>query len=93
MTNLNGVFFQVAIFLPKVAPDYLPMLIMGSCSIFGGILSLLLPETLGALLPETIADMQSFKLNDKKFFQCWSKAKLKARMEELEMAKKKGAEF
>ena len=64
------------------------MLILGSCSIFGGILSLLLPETLGALLPETITDVQAFKYNNKKFFECWSKAKLKTRIEELENAKK-----
>ena len=80
---------QVAIFLPKVAPDYpyLTMLILGSCSILGGLLSLLLPETLGSLLPETITDVQSFKHNNKKFFECWSKTKLRSRIEKLENAK------
>ena len=64
------------------------MLILGSCSILGGLLSLLLPETLGSLLPETIKDVQSLKHNNKKFFECWSKAKLRSRIEELENAKK-----
>ena len=65
------------------------MLILGSCSILGAMLSLLLPETLGALLPETIEDMETFKHNDKKFFECWSKAKLNSRIEALELAKRR----
>ena len=80
---------QVAIFLPKIAPGYLPMLILGSCSILGAMLSLLLPETLGVLLPETIEDMETFKHNDKKFFECWTKTKLNTRIEALELAKKR----
>ena len=64
------------------------MVIMGGCAILGGILSLLLPETLGAMLPETIEEIGLLKQNDKKFFQCWSKAKLKARLQELEDIKK-----
>ena len=63
------------------------MLVLGSCSILGGVLSLLLPETLGSLLPETITDVQSLKNNNKKFFECWSKSKLRSRIEELENAK------
>ena len=63
------------------------MLVLGSCSILGGILSLLLPETLGSLLPETITDVQSLKNNNKKFFECWSKVKLRSRIEELENVK------
>ena len=72
-----------------MAPEWMPMVIMGSCSILGGLLSLLLPETLGALLPETIEEIGLLKQNDKSFFQCWSKAKLQTRMQELEKAKKK----
>ena len=65
------------------------MLILGSCSILGAMLSLLLPETLGVLLPETIEDMEAFKHNDKKFFECWTKTKLNTRIEALELAKKR----
>ena len=63
------------------------MLFLGCCSILGGVLSLLLPETLGSLLPETITDVKSLKNNNKKFFEYWSKAKLRSRIEELENAK------
>lgn len=60
---------------------------MGGAAICGGFLSLLLPETLGALLPETMEEIVLLKNNDKRFFQCWSKATLKARMQELKAAK------
>ena len=39
--------------------------------------------TLGAQLPETLEDIGNLKNNDKGFFQCWSKATLKARMDKL----------
>ena len=56
---------------------------MGGSAICGGFLSLLLPEPLGAVLPETLEDIGNLKNNDKGFFQCWSKATLKARMDKL----------
>ena len=65
------------------------MVILGSISIFGGLLSLLLPETLGALLPETIEEVALLNKNEKGFFQCWSKAKLKVMLQEFENIKKK----
>ena len=90
MARIGGISApQVAIYLPTVAPDYLPMIIMGSAAICGGILTLLLPETLGALLPETLEEVNQLKNNDKGFFQCWSKATLKARMKELNEEKHK----
>ena len=65
------------------------MVILGSTSILGGLLSLLLPETLGALLPETIEEVALLNKNEKSFFQCWSKAKLKVKLQEFESTKKK----
>ena len=62
---------------------------MGGSAICGGFLSLLLPEPLGALLPETLEDIGNLKNNDKGFFQCWSKATLKARMDKLAAANQK----
>ena len=37
-----------------------PFLVFGSCSFLAGILTLLLPETLGAKLPETIEEGEAF---------------------------------
>ena len=68
---------------------WLPMLIMGGSAFVGGILSLMLPETLGAQLPETLEEISTLKHNDKKFFSCWSKATLKARMKELKLQQEK----
>ncbi|XP_070166653.1 organic cation transporter protein isoform X1 [Polyergus mexicanus] len=46
----------------------LPLVIFGSCALFGGLMSLLLPETLNKKLPETIQDGELFgkKLSKKK---------------------------
>ncbi len=49
---------QVAIFLPKIAPKFLPLVIMGSSCLVGSLLSILLPETLGSDLPETFEDVE-----------------------------------
>ena len=90
MASIGGISApQVAIYLPTVAPDYLPMIIMGGSAISGGILTLLLPETLGALLPETLEEVNQLKNNDKGFFQCWSKATLKTQMKALNEEKHK----
>ncbi|KAM0730118.1 Organic cation transporter protein [Formica fusca] len=46
----------------------LPLVIFGTCALFGGLMSLLLPETLNKKLPETIQDGELFgkKLSKKK---------------------------
>ena len=80
-------FLWVAIYLPKISYKWLPMIVMGSSAICGGLLSLLLPETLGTQLPETLEDTENFKKNDKGFFQCWSSAKLKARTDDPNFGK------
>ena len=64
------------------------MIVMGSSAICGGMLSLLLPETLGTQLPDTLEDTENFKKNDKGFFQCWSSATLKARTDDSNFGKK-----
>ena len=89
ISKINPNLLKVAIYLPQVGPDFLPFVIMGGSAICGGILSLLLPETLGAVLPETLDEVGLLKDNDKGFFQCWSKAKLEAKMQEkLEKVKR-----
>ncbi len=56
------------------------MLFMGGCSIFGGLLALLLPETLGQPLVESIEDVDLMGPR-KSFFSWWSKEKLEERTE------------
>lgn len=93
MARIGGISApQVALYLPKVTSKEVPLVIMGGSAICGGLLSLLLPETLGALLPETLDEIGLLKDNDKSFFECWSKATLEARMEQKrgQSAKKGG---
>lgn len=44
----------------------LPLVVFGASSVIAGLLSLILPETLGANLPETIEDGKAFPNHDKK---------------------------
>ena len=48
----------------------LPHLILGGLTLLGGLLVLLLPETLGSKLPENFEDIESLKKNAKSIFTC-----------------------
>ena len=52
------------------------MIVLGVCSFIGGLLSLLLPETLGTILCEKIEDLEDLKRDGKPFFSWWTKKKL-----------------
>ena len=52
------------------------MIVLGVCSFIGGLLSLLLPETLGTILCEKIEDLEDLKRDGKPFFAWWTKKKL-----------------
>ena len=41
----------------------LPLIIMGGSSLLGGLLAILLPETLGSTLPETLDEVHRFNYN------------------------------
>lgn len=43
----------------------LPLVVFGASSVIAGLLSLILPETLGANLPETIEDGKAFPNHEK----------------------------
>ena len=66
------------------------MLFMGVCSLIGGTLALLLPETLGQPLVEHIHEVDSMGEGAKSFFSWWSTEKVEKHLEqELERQKER----
>ena len=61
----------------------LAMIVMGVCSLIGGMLTLLLPETLGTTLCEKIEDLEDLKRDGKPFFKWWTKRKLQAHLDSV----------
>lgn len=63
------------VYLSYISPIW-PLLILGCVGIFGGVLSLFLPETMDQLLPQTLADGEEFGRNQKFLdFPCCSSQK------------------
>ncbi|XP_076242399.1 organic cation transporter isoform X1 [Calliopsis andreniformis] len=63
--RIGGVIAPYVIHLSEIWMP-LPFVIFGSCVLFGGVMSLLLPETLNKKLPETIQDGELFGMKPKK---------------------------
>ena len=59
------------------------MLVLGSCSLTAGLLTLALPETLGTLLVERIEEVHELKQDGKPFFTCWSTSTLQKHTESI----------
>lgn len=57
-------------------PGSTPLIIMGGSSLLGGLLALLLPETLGAKLPESIAQVVDLYNTGKPWYKWMSSAEL-----------------
>ncbi|KOC60839.1 Organic cation transporter protein [Habropoda laboriosa] len=57
--RIGGVIAPYVIYLSEIWMP-LPFVIFGSCVLFGGMMSLLLPETLNKKLPESIQDAELF---------------------------------
>ncbi len=56
---------------------------MGGCAMFGGLLALLLPETLGSPLVESAADVDRMETTRAKpFLSWWSAERLRVALEE-----------
>ena len=81
---------QVVHYLPTVTSEEAPMILIGSCAIIAGMLTLLLPETLGSLTIQTVKDVENLNSVAKPFFEIWSGTKLsrhlQAQTERNEMA-------
>jgi len=65
----------IATYLPKVTGAAAPYLVMGGFAILGGLLALLLPETLGSNLPDTMEDVENIKANSKPIWKCGGRTK------------------
>ena len=71
MARIGGISSPyIALYLPAVTNASAPYFLMGGAAVFGGILALLLPETLGSRLPETLEDLDQIKKNGKPFWKC-----------------------
>ena len=64
----------IALYLPMVHSQ-LPMIVLGSSSLLGALLALLLPETAGSKLPETVEDIKELKNKSKPLCQCFKLSK------------------
>ena len=62
----------VALYLPNLTFDTLPLILFGSLSILAGILACWLPETLGSPLVESLDDLYVVREHSKPFFSWWS---------------------
>ena len=74
------------LFISKVAlllRKDLAMIVMGVCSLTGGMLTLLLPETLGTTLCEKIDDLEDLKKDGKPFLSWWTKRKLQSHLDSV----------
>ena len=59
----------------------LAMIVMGVCALIGGLLTIMLPETLGTLLCENMDDLEDLKRDGKPVLAWWSKDKLQKHLE------------
>ena len=73
MARIGGILAPwVAVYLPDQGSfsEQIPLYIFGASSVFGGLMALLLPETLGFPLPNTFHDVEKMKRNGKRMFSC-----------------------
>ena len=63
------------------------MVVLGLCSLIAGLLTIMLPETLGTHLIENIDEYDISAQNGKPFFDCWSKRTLECHLDSLKCKK------
>ena len=75
-------FPQIALYLgPALNAERLPLLLLGCCALFGGLLALLLPETLGIPLMVSLDELDGISARTKPFFAWWTRARLRESLE------------
>ena len=73
---------QIALYLgPALNAPRLPLFLLGCCALFGGLLSLLLPETLGIPLMASLDELDGISARTKPFFAWWTAARLRESLE------------
>ena len=81
-TITTSPFSQIALYLgPALDAPRLPLFLLGCCALFGGLLSLLLPETLGIPLMASLDELDGISARTKPFFAWWTRARLRESLE------------
>ena len=73
MARVGGILAPwVAVYLPDQGSfnKQIPLYVFGATSVLGGMMALLLPETLGFPLPNTFQDVEIMKMKGKGMFSC-----------------------
>ena len=84
---------QIALFIgPALNSEAAPFLILGGCSIFGGLLSLMLPETLGSPLMLSLDELEGLSGRTKPMLKWWNNEQLRETLERNTRARAEGME-
>ena len=68
MARVGG---ALAPFLGKYLPELASLSVFGGVGVLGGLVALLLPDTVGFPLPNTFQDVENIKKNQKQFWTCY----------------------
>ena len=77
----------MALYLPVITFDHLPLLLFGSASLVSAILAAVLPETLGAPLPESFDELVILRKYSKPVCQWWSIADVDVNIHKINAAR------
>ncbi len=74
---------QVALYLPSLTFDELPLIIFGGTTFVAALLSLILPETLGAPLIESLDELLIIRKHAKPLLTWWTNTQVKKNVEKI----------